>query len=257
VNRKLIFLNVVLLALAGWLFWMLRLKWVELHQHEHTVLTLSAEVRARLMIPPPMPQFKPMTAGEYNEVAQKNLFAKDRNPNVIFDPPPAPPPPPPPPPMPELPAYFGTMALFGDPVVVLKLPKGAQKNYHAGDKVGPFQLVSFNREKVVFDWNGKMVERKPEDLKEKESSPQDAPAPTPAAAAPVASSNNGGTSRTIGGAAADTAKVSEKLGPDNGGNVRMCVKGDDSPAGTIVDGYKKRIATNMFGATCMWEKVNP
>lgn len=255
-NRKLIFLNVVLLALAGWLFWLLRVKWVELHQHEHTVLALSPEVRKRLMIPSPIPQFKPMTAAEYNSIAQNDIFAKDRNPNVPIEVPPAPPPPPPPPPMPELPAYYGTMALFGDPVVVLKLPKGAQKNYHAGDKVGPFQLVSFNREKVVFDWNGKMVERKPEDLKEKESAPQDAPVTAPTAA-PVVSGNNGGTSRVIGGASGDAAKLSDALGPDNGGGIRQCVKGDTSPAGTIVDGYKKRIATNMFGATCMWEKVNP
>lgn len=253
-NRKLILLNVVLLALAGWLFWMLRLKWIELHKHEHTVLALSPEVRKRLMIPPAVPQFKPMTAGEYNEVAQKNLFAKDRNPNVIVDPPPAPPPPPPPPPMPALPSYYGTMALFGDPVILLKLPKGVQKKYHAGDTVGPFQLVSFDREKVVFDWDGKTVERKPEELKEKESSPQEAAAPV---AAPVASANNGGSARSIGGSANEAAKVSEKLGPDNGGGVRQCVKGDDSPPGTIIDGYKKRIATNMFGATCMWEQINP
>lgn len=255
-NRKLILLNVVLLALAGWLFWMLRLKWVELHKHEHTVLALSPEVRKRLMIPSPIPQFKPMAATDYNEVAQKNLFAKDRNPNVIVDPPPAPPPPPPPPPMPALPSYYGTMALFGDPVVVLKLPKGAQKNYHAGDKVGPFQLVSFDREKVVFDWNGKTVERKPEELKEKAAAPEDAAA-APAPQAPVASGNNGGSARSIGGAANEAAKVSEVLGPDNGGNVRMCVKGDTSAPGTVIDGYKKRIATNMFGETCMWERVNP
>lgn len=254
-NRKLILLNVVLLLLAGWLFWMLRVKWVELHQHEHTVLALSPEVRKRLMIPSPIPQFKPMTATDYNAVAQNNLFAKDRNPNVIVDPPPAPPPPPPPPPMPELPAYYGTMALFGDPVVVLKLPKGPQKNYHAGDKVGPFQLVSFSREKVVFDWNGKTVERKPEELKEKAPAPEEAAAPAPPA--PAAGANTGGRAISIGGAANDDAKVSEVLGPDNGGNVRMCVKGDTSPAGTVVDGYKKRIATNMFGETCMWEKVNP
>jgi len=255
VNRKLILLNVVLLALAGWLFWMLRVKWVELHEHEHTVLALSPEVRKRLMIPSPIPQFRPMTATEYNEVAQKNLFAKDRNPNVILDPPPAPPPPPPPPPMPELPAYYGTMAFSGDPVVVLKLPKSAQKNYHAGDKVGPFQLVSFNREKVVFEWNGKTVERKPEELKEKEQAPPEAAAPPPQA--PLASGNNGGSARSIGGATSDAAKVSEVLGADNGNNVRQCTKGDTSPAGTIIDGYKKRITTNMFGETCMWEKVNP
>ncbi len=260
-NRRLILLNVVLLALAGWLSWMLRVKWVELHKHEHTVLALSPEVRRRLMIPSPMPLVKPMSAAEYNAVAQQNLFAKDRNPNVIVDPPPPPPPPPPAPPMPELPSYYGTMALVGDPVVVLKLPKGPQKNYHAGDKVGPFQLVSFNREKVVFDWNGKMVERKPEELKEKVAAPEEntQAAPQQQRQAPAANANAGSGSRSvsIGGAAADAAIVSEVLGADNGNNVRMCTKGDTTPAGTIVDGYKKKITSGMFGETCMWEKVNP
>jgi hypothetical protein len=158
--------------------------------------------------------------------------------------------------MPELPSYYGSMALFGDPVVVLKLPKGAQKNYHAGDKVGPFQLVSFNREKVVFDWNGKMVERKPEELKEKVAAPEEtAAAPTPQA--PAANANTGPRAVSIGGADNAAAQVSAQLGPDNGNNVRMCVKGDTSPTGTVIDGFKKRIATNMFGETCMWEKVNP
>jgi len=258
VNRKLILLNVVLLALAGWLSWMLRLKWVELHKHEHTVLTFAPDVRKRFMIPSPIPQFKPLVAGDYYEVAQKDLFAKDRNPNVIIDPPPAPPPPPPPPPMPELPAYYGTMALFGDPVVVLKIPKGAQKNYHAGDKVGPFQLVSFNREKVVFEWDGKLVERKPEELKEKAAAPEEAqPNPPQQVSAANGNSNTGPRAVSIGGAANDAAEGSKVVGADNGNGVRMCVKGDTSPAGAIVDGYKKRIATNMFGETCMWEKVNP
>jgi hypothetical protein len=253
----LILLNVVLLALAGWLSWMLRVKWVELHKHEHTVLTLAPDVRKRFMIPSPMPQVKPMTAAEYNAIAQNDIFAKDRNPNVIIDPPPAPPPPPPPPPMPELPAYYGTMALFGDPVVVLRLAKGPQKNYHAGDKVGPFQLVSFDREKVVFDWNGKMVERKPEELKEKASAPEETAQVAPQQQAPVANANTGSRSVSIGGEKADQAKVSEVVGADNGGGIRMCVKGDTTAPGTIVDGYKKKITTNMFGETCMWEKVNP
>ena len=112
--------------------------------------------------------FKPMAAMDYNAAVQNNLFAKDRNPNVIVDPPPPPNPPPPPPPMPELPSYYGTMD-FGDPVMMLKLPKGEQKKYHAGEKVGPFKLVSFDREKLVFEWDGKTVERKPGELKEKES----------------------------------------------------------------------------------------
>jgi hypothetical protein len=247
-NRKLIVLNVVLLALAGWLFWMLRIKWRELHQHEHTVLTLSPRVRI-LLYPSPPPLFKPFAAADYNQVAQNDIFAKDRNPNVIVDPPPPPPPAPPPPPMPDLPAYYGTMALFGDPVVLLSLPKGPQRKYHAGDAVGPFKLISFSREKVVFDWNGKLVERKPEDLKEKEPSVQQAAAEgPPTRVEPV---------KLIAEPPPDAPKLSPQLGADNGGGVRMCVAGDKSPPGTVIDGYKKVETMNMFGKTCMWQLINP
>ncbi len=249
-NRKLILLNVVLLALAGWFFWMLRQKWTQTRNHEQAVLNSSPQLR-NVPLPPPIPLPKPAAAADYSEIAQKTLFAKDRNPNVPLEPPPAPPPLPPPPPMPDLPAYYGEMN-FGDPVVVLRLPKESQKSYHAGEKVGPFQLVSFNREKIVFDWNGKLVERKPEDLRDKE------PAKEVAAAAPQPApppSDNGGSARSIGGAS--EKKVSELLGKDNGAGIRQCVSGDKSPPGTIVDGYKKVITTNMFGETCMWQLVNP
>ena len=155
--------------------------------------------------------------------------------------------------MPELPAYYGRMDI-GDPVVMLKLPKGAQKSYHAGEKVGPFLLVSFNRDKVVFDWDGKTVERKPEELKEKESAIQETqPNPPP----PVAQVTGGSNVTKIGGSSTEAPKVSETLGKDNGDGVRMCVAGDKSPPGTIIDGYKKVITTNMFGETCMWRQVNP
>jgi hypothetical protein len=247
-NRKIIFLNVVLLALAGWLFWMLRAKWIELHRHEHTVLALSPRVR-KLMYPPSPPLFKPMTPADYSQVAQQMLFAKDRNPNVIVDPPPPPPPAPPPPPMPPLPAYYGTMALFGDPVVLLSLPKGPQKKYHAGDKVGAFQLVSFDREKVVFDWNGKTVERKPEELKEQAASAQQEEAdPAPPVVRPQI---------LVPAPPPDAPKLDPKIGADNGAGVHQCVQGDTTPPGTIVDGYKKVETMNMFGKTCMWVLVNP
>jgi hypothetical protein len=248
VNRKIILLNVVLLALAGWLFWMLRVKWLELHRHEHAVLALSAR-GGRVLYPPAPPPSKPFASTDYIEVAQNMLFAKDRNPNVIVDPPPPAPPAPPPPPMPDLPAYYGTIALFGDPVILLSLPKGPQKKYHAGDKVGPFQIVSFDREKVVFDWNGKMVERKPEDLKEKEGSVEQAAADAPPPRVEPL--------KLIPDPPPDAPKLSEVIGADNGNNVRLCVAGDKTPAGTIVDGYKKVITMNMFGATCMWQAVNP
>jgi hypothetical protein len=247
-NRKIIFLNVVLLALAGWMFWLLRVKWIELHQHEHTVLTLPARMRVLLYPPPPAP-FKAFQVADYNQTVQNDIFAKDRNPNVIIDPPPPPPPAPPPPKMPDLPAYYGTMALFGDPVILLSLPKGPQKKYHAGDKVGPFQLVSFDKAKVVFDWDGKIVERKPEELKELVPTQQaDVADAGPERVKPVI---------LVPAPAPDAPKISEKIGADNGGGIRMCVPGDTTPAGAVIDGYKKVVTTNMFGQTCMWQQVNP
>jgi hypothetical protein len=249
VNRKLIFLNVVLLALAGWLCWTLRMKWLEAHRHEHAVIAAAAP--KKVVFPPTLsPLTKPFASSEYNDVAQHELFSKDRNPNVIVDPPPPPPPTPPPPPMPELPAYYGTMALFGDPVVLLSLPKGPQKKYHAGDKVGPFQLVSFDRDKVVFDWNGTMVERKPEELREMAASAQQAAPdamPTPVPNVKLYNAEP----------PPEAPKLDPKIGPDNGGGVHQCVAGDTTPVGTIVDGYKKVETMNMFGKTCMWQSVNP
>ena len=244
-----ILLNVALLALAGWLCWTLRAKWIEAHQHEHTVLAASARPRPVLQAPPVAP-VKPVTPAEYSDVAQNDVFAKDRNPNVIVDPPPPPPPAPPPPPMPELPSYYGTIALFGDPVILFSLSGGPQKKYHAGDKVGPFQLVSFNREKIVFDWDGKTIERTPDDLRQKAAAVQQQAAAdeVPNRVQPV---------KLIAEPPPNAPKISEKIGADNGGGVRMCVKGDTSPVGTVIDGYKKVVTTNMFGETCMWQAVNP
>ena len=253
-NRKILFLDLVLLALAGWLSWALRLKWIELHQHEHTVLQLAPDVQKRLMPPPPVPMFKAPAGAEYNDAVQRTLFAQDRNPNVILPPPP---PPPAPPPMPELPAYYGIMAI-GDPVVLLSLPRQGQKKYHAGEKVGPFKLVSFSREKITFDWDGKIVERKPEELKEKEPAQQVIAAPPQVQQQPGNANTNAGGVTSIGGSNSSSApKVSEKLGRDVGGGFRTCVAGDTTPPGTIIDGYKKKVTTNMFGTTCTWELVNP
>jgi hypothetical protein len=258
VNRKIILLNLGLLALAGWFCWILRAKWNEAHQHEHTELS-SVPRSPRLFAPPPVAPPKPMAASEYNDVAQKTLFAKDRNPNVIIEVK-APPPLPPPPPMPPLPAYFGSMSL-GDPVIVLRLPKGTQKSYHAGDEVGPFKVVSFDHEKVVFDWDGKTVERNLEDLREKEEVKEVAVNRQVAPVAPAAAAPPGVSARSIGGSASNDTKEepkgSDKLGRDLGPGLKACVAGDTSVAGTVVDGYKKRVEPSMMGPRCLWEQANP
>lgn len=246
-NRKLIALNLALLALAGALVWILRARWLDEQARERALL--AQKIAARAVLAPASPsQVKPVAPGDYLDVAQKMLFSKDRNPAVVIDVPA----PKPEPPMPSLPSYYGEMA-FGDPVVLLSVQNGQQKAYHAGEKVGEFQLVSFDREKIALDWNGKRVERKLAELIPKETpqpvaQAQPAQAPRPLAAAPVTS---------LASAQAASLASNATFGPDLGSGMRACTNSSDSAGnGTIVDGYKKIVAQTMFGPSCHWEKVD-
>jgi hypothetical protein len=246
-NRKALLLDLALLALAVVLAWQIRLRWLEGQARERAIFTNAAK-RMAVFPPPPVAPVKQLTAGEYIDVAQKMLFAKDRNPNVPIEPPP---PPPVKPPLPALPAYFGQMK-FGEPVVLLASNGGPQKSYHVGDKVGPFQVAAFDLEKIVLSWNGETVERKLEDLKPKETAP--APPPAPRAAAPAAS-NSGGAVRPI--ATSESSSTADKgpFGVDVGGGFRGCTPGDTTPAGTQLNGYKKVVTRGMFGEVCRWEQI--
>jgi hypothetical protein len=44
-------------------------------------------------------------------------------------------------------------------------------------------------------------------------------------------------------------------GVDVGDGYRSCVAGDNSPSGTMVDGYRKVMTTSPFGVSCGWEKI--
>jgi mannose-6-phosphate isomerase-like protein (cupin superfamily) len=44
-------------------------------------------------------------------------------------------------------------------------------------------------------------------------------------------------------------------GADVGQGYRSCIPGDDSPSGTIVDGYRKVSSSSPFGVSCGWEKI--
>jgi hypothetical protein len=181
----------------------------------------------------------------YLEVAQKTLFSKDRNPNVIVEvvPPPAPKPEEPTPPRPF---YFGQMG-FGQPVALLSVDKGGQKGFHVGDDVGPFKLVAFNRETITFEWNGKTLEYPLAELKPKE--PQAAQQAAAAAAAAAAPSKPQSLTPAI-----TIVEDKPTLGTQNG-EIRSCVAGDKSPAGTVKDGYKKTVVNGPFGPSCQWEPI--
>jgi hypothetical protein len=240
-NRKLILLNLVLIALAGWLFWTLRARRIELRMRERAVLNQKAHA-APVLPPPQTSPPRPVTPAEYIDVAQKMLFTKDRNPTVIIEPPPRKPDPP----MPPLPSYHGQMAI-GEPVVFLSADSNsAQKSYRAGEKVGKFELVSFDREKITLAWEGKTVERKLAELTPKEPTPQQQIAAPAAAARPAA----------VPLAPVRALRADESpLGADMGGGFHGCVAGDNSPDGTVKDGFKKVMRQSPFGQTCHWEQV--
>jgi type II secretory pathway component GspD/PulD (secretin) len=49
--------------------------------------------------------------------------------------------------------------------------------------------------------------------------------------------------------------VGSLLGADMGGGFHGCVAGDNSPDGTVKDGFKKVMRQSPFGQTCHWEQV--
>jgi len=238
-NRKIIALNLALLALLATLGWMLRAHWLETRAQE--LATLAKAARAKAQLPPPAPAPpEPVVPANYLEVAQKTLFSKDRNPNVIIEtvPPPAPKPEEPPP---ARPFYYGQMGL-GEPVAFLSAEKGGQKGFHVGDKVGPFKLVAFNRDTITFEWKDKTLQYPLAELKPKET------APAQAAAVPA---GQAASNTPVIGISTEKTPV---LGPQNGAT-RGCVVGDNSPSGTVKDGFKKSIVPGMFGPMCQWEPI--
>ena len=249
-NRRLLLLNLALLALAASLGWLLRQHWLEAQAHERAIFEQAARKKI-VLTPPPVTPPKPVMPAEYIDVASKMLFAADRNSNVIVDPPK---PAPPPPPMPALPSYYGQMAI-GQPAVILSAANVPQKRYHTGEKIGPFEIVSFNLEKIVFKWNDQTVERKPEELAPKEAPPE-LTQPNPATLFPASQQQSQAQPKSLGGSSDLGNRVDSVIGVDMGASNRGCVAGDTSPAGTIVSGMKKVMNRGLMGMSCYWEPVS-
>lgn len=243
-NRKVLLLNVALLALLVLLGWTLRVKWQQTAARERQFLAQAAKLAVILPPPPPAP-ITPALPADFLEVAQRTLFTKDRNPTVIVEVPA----PKPEPPMPTLPIYHGQMS-FGEPVVLLSYGSEGQKSYRVGQKVGEFTVLAFTRDAITLEWNSKKIERKLAELTPKE--PQRQAQDTTAVAAPAAPA----VTSLARPAAAAAELRSPSLGTDMGGGFRACVPGDTAPTGTVLDGYKKVVTQSLMGQTCRWEKVN-
>lgn len=240
--KRLLVWNLLLAVCATAGIYQLRREWLETRAQEQVVL-LRKPVAPRPDLTPPPVKPAPFQATSYVDVAQKTLFAKDRNPNVEIV---APPPPPPPPPMPALPKVYGVMGLPSGAVALMsEKPNGAQKRVREGEDIGEFKVIKLDTQKITLKWMDKTVEKSIDELLDRQAAVASAPEPPPrVAAAPAPAA-----------APADSKPVDPKLGIEigpPGHSIRAC-KGDDAtPAGTVVEGYKKSIENTPFGQACRW-----
>ena len=97
------------------------------------------------------------------------------------------------------------------------------------------------------EWNGKTLEYPLADLKPKE--PLAAQQAAAAAAAGAAPSKPQSLAPAI-----TIVEDKPTLGAQNG-EIRSCVTGDKSPAGTVKDGFRKSVVNGPFGPMCQWEPI--
>ena len=238
-NSKLIAVNVALAAALALIAWQGRARWVEARAERHANLNQPIP---HIIPPRPVPDAKPegVQAAKYADVATKNLFSKDRNPTVIVEAPKVEAPKP----MPSLPVVYGVLTLSSGTQAIMAEKSGASsKTVRAGDAIGDFKILAMDANKVTFEWDGKPVERNLDDLVDHSGATAAAaggaaPPPPPAAAAPAA------------------PPTSAALGADNGtaeAPTKACKPHEDSPIGTVVDGYRKTGAMSPFGImNCLW-----
>lgn len=240
-SRKLLALNLALLALIAAAGWQLQTRWQKKAAAQEQFLGRKFEAAPApvVLLPTPPP---PTSPAVYATIATQLLFSKDRNPTVVIETPQ-------PKKMPGLPRYYGQMNFGGGPRVVLAdAPGGKQKTYLMGEKIGEFVLAGISRTEIVFEWDGKKVPAKLEDLKDltKPAEPTKTTAttaaqPTAVAAKPAATN--------VGG------KQATGPGQEVGEGYKACQPGDPHPNGAIVDGYRKIMASTPFGTSCRWVRV--
>jgi type II secretory pathway component PulC len=239
-----VFLNTALALILGLLSWQLYRQSLWAHSREQRLW--HAEFNPVQLAPLPLlAEVAPLVASSYAQIGQKNLFSRDRNSQVIIDPPAVIPEKP----MPAFPVASGVMLWAEVPpaVILSDRPGGVQKACHAGDVIGEWKISSVDEKFVVFEREGREFRKRLDELMDKAlfASSQ---APNPdQAVAPIRSD----------------AKVQTWSGPstpstpgiDVGGNSRLCEVGDTTPVGTIKDGMKKVINVNLFVNSCRWEPL--
>jgi hypothetical protein len=234
-TRRLLLINLTLLALASAGIWRLRIAW-----RSETARERAAIGKPIHPLPPPLvaglPPAQAVRPVDYIDIAQKDLFTRDRNPNILVETKA-----PPPKPMPALPLFHGVMNLGDGPTAILSEKKGApHRDFRPGEQIGEFKLVAVNREEIVLEWDGQQIRKRLEEL-------QDTNTPAPA------SGNTAAQATAPAAPPAAPAQAKPEPGVDVGQGVRACQSGDNSPPGTVANGMRKRTQSSPFGERCWWE----
>ena len=242
-KRKLWLLNFVLIAAIAAGAWRVRKETEAFKSRERATLAKKPAIPAPspAQSTPPTP---PVAAASYLEIAQKLLWSKDRNSQVIVDPPK---PPDPPKPLPPLPSVHGVLNLGTGPIVMMSDKQGArQRGVQAGETIGQFKLVSIEGEELVLAFEDRKVKKKLQELMERT---QDAPGASGASqSAPTGTVT---TSSALPPAPAGKPEPGAKLTD----TLSACQAGDTSPAGSVVNGMRKVVNQTPFGVACRWESI--
>jgi hypothetical protein len=238
-KRKLLILNLGLAAFLAYAGFALRQAWLAEKARE------AAELNKRVKPAAPRPWTPlaiapPVVPAGYAEIAQETLFDRSRNPNVPVEVPPAAPPKP----MPPLPLYHGQMNIGTGPMASLsEKPNSAGVFLHPGETIGQFKLVDVTSDEITLEWEGKTIRKNVDELLDRSGSQQVA-APAGRTEQPAAPAPPAPVARTPTGPGADT-----------GAGFKRCEPNDSTPAGTVVDGYRKVVSPTPFGEACRWDPV--
>lgn len=256
-NRKLFVLDVALAA--GVLF-----GGIQLREHWVAAKARQAQMPGPAVKPAPVAPMPPLPAqpavlpSDFKKVAIDTLFDPSRNPNVPVDPPPPKevPPPKEPPPLPD---FHGSMDLGSGPFALMtEAGKDGYQYVHAGQMIGPFKLLSFNRKEFAVEWEGKEIHKRLGDMNgEKPKANGQA-----AAAAAAMDAFKPAPGVIPGQAPADNAQQAQPVqGQALGPGVQMtdteraCQAGDSTPDGAVSGGYRKVHDMNPLGSRCVWRAV--
>jgi hypothetical protein len=240
-KHRLLFLNLILVGITAAGGWRLREEW--LHYQQRTNAVLQHKVKPPVVpAAVPLPPAAPFVSVTYSDVAQKDLFAKDRNPNVVVEPVAVKPKPP----WPPNPVLYGVMGLPSGMTAMLAEKKDAPtRGIKVGEMVGQLKLVGLNTRTLTFEFDGERKEQKVEDLVYRG-------APDAAGAAASAPPSANPANVAAAQAARNSPPPPPKPGVEIGAQMKACNPADTSPAGTVVDGYKKVLEQTPFGPACRW-----